>query len=101
MQRAGTIRVEIVYAMTDRQRIVTVLVPPGTSIDEAVRSSGLIEQHPEILLHTRAVGIHGRVMSTGATVANGDRIEIYRPLTADPKQTRRQRAERQLRKRRT
>ena len=84
--------VELVYALPGEQCVVELKVAPGTTAVQAIRRSGLLERHPEIDLGANRIGIHGRLVR-GDTVLNAaDRIEIYRPLVADPKQTRRRRA---------
>lgn len=87
-----TIRVEVVYAKPDGQVVETVSVRPGATVAQVISAAGLLARFPEIDLSRQAVGIHGTPVRTTAPVAEGDRVEIYRPLAADPKEMRRRRA---------
>ncbi|HSQ04378.1 MAG TPA: RnfH family protein [Burkholderiales bacterium] len=84
--------VEVVYALPDEQVLLAVRAPAGTTLLQAVDLSGIRLRHPEIDLARNAVGIFGKRASPDTLLQCGDRIEIYRPLTADPKETRRRRA---------
>lgn len=86
------IAVELVYALRDAQEVVALAVASGTSVREAIRLSGIRARHPEIDADDVTVGIHGRVVAPEVKLNDGDRVEIYRPLKADPKQARRRRA---------
>ncbi|MBV4520452.1 RnfH family protein [Pseudomonas sp. SWRI74] len=88
------IEVEVVYAAVDRQVLLTVSVPAGTTIRGALLESGIGQQFSELNLAECPVGIFGKVIADPDTraVQSGDRIEIYRPLLADPKEVRRLRA---------
>jgi putative ubiquitin-RnfH superfamily antitoxin RatB of RatAB toxin-antitoxin module len=86
------LRVEVVYALPGGEDAVHVSLAKGASALEAVRASGLLERHPEIDLRRHKLGIYGRVVAAGALLADGDRVEIYRPLALDPKEARRRRA---------
>lgn len=90
----AVIEVEVVYAAVDRQVLLVVAVPEGTSVREALRQSTVGAQFPELDLHQCPVGIFGKVIADPQVrpVQAGDRIEIYRPLLADPKEVRRLRA---------
>ncbi|WP_279023779.1 RnfH family protein [Gibbsiella quercinecans] len=88
------IRVEVVYALPERQYLRTVTLAQGSSVEQAIRASGLLELRSEIDLAANKVGIYSRPTKLGDEVNDGDRVEIYRPLIADPKELRRQRAER-------
>ena len=92
---SGTIRVEVAYASPERQALCPVALPEGASVADAVRASGLMEDFPEIDLAVNAVAIHGRRVRPDALLREGDRVEILRPLRADPKDLRRARAARQ------
>ena len=83
--------IEVVCALADDQRVVALEVARGTTAGEAVRLSGLLERYPEIDPATTRIGVHGRVVKDDAALCDGDRVEIYRPLIADPKQARRRR----------
>jgi uncharacterized protein len=86
------IRVEVVYARPEEQALVALEMPEGTTVREAIERSGILERFPEIDLTRLTVGIFGRVTGPGTVLADGDRVEIYRPLLADPKEVRRSKA---------
>lgn len=90
------INVEVAYALPERQQIVALQVEEGCTLLEAVRRSQITQMFPEINLAEAKMGIFGKVVpKPGETVlSEGDRVEIYRPLIIDPKQVRKQRAER-------
>ena len=92
MENVDTIPVEVAYALSDRQVILVLEVAPGATITEIIRLSGILEQFPEIDLEKNKVGVFGKLGKLTDTLHAGDRIEIYRPLIADPKQVRKQRA---------
>ena len=94
MADVDIIDVEVAYAEADKQVIVSLQVPVGTSAGEAVRRSGLAEQFPGMDSNTAAIGVFGIPVSPCAPLAQGDRVEIYRPLQVDPKEARRKRAAR-------
>ena len=91
---ARMLRVEIVYALRDRQVLLAFEVEGGTTARQAVERSGILQRFPEIDLARAGLGIFGRVVSPDTPLRDGDRVEIYRPLIADPKQARRTRARR-------
>ena len=86
------ITVEVAYARPDEQRIIELQVPPGTTVAEAIERSGIIEYFPEIDLSKNKVGIFGKLSKLDKVLQAGDRVEIYRPLIADPKEARKKRA---------
>lgn len=88
------IEVEVAYARPDKQEIVPVRVPEGTTALEAARLSGIVDMFPEIELDATDMGVFGKVIKDPAAheVREGDRIELYRPLKIDPKQARLNRA---------
>jgi putative ubiquitin-RnfH superfamily antitoxin RatB of RatAB toxin-antitoxin module len=88
------IRVEVVYALPERQYLRTVKLEEGCTVEEAIKASSLLEMRADIDLSLNKVGIYSRPVKLTDRVKDGDRIEIYRPLIADPKELRRQRAER-------
>lgn len=87
------INIEVVYALPDEQILLKQIVPAGTTIAEAVQSSGVLARHPEIDLSINKLGLFGKLSKADAVLRDKDRIEIYRPLIADPKEVRRKRAE--------
>lgn len=93
MDSAGqAIRVEVAYAKPDVQVIIPLQVRPGITLEEAVEQSGILEQFPEIDLERNKVGIFGKISKKDQVLRDNDRVEIYRPLIADPKEVRKQRA---------
>lgn len=86
------IHVEVVYALRDRQKVIMVSLQAGATLRDAVVSSGVLAEFPEIDLDKNKFGIWNKLAKTDAVLRDKDRIEIYRPLIADPKEVRRQRA---------
>lgn len=91
---ASLLEIEVVYALPDRQRLLSVEVEEGTTLIEAARLSKIEEEFPELDLDQAKLGIFGKASTKPDvdTVKAGDRIEIYRPLIIDPKQARLNRA---------
>ncbi|PSU12289.1 RnfH family protein [Photobacterium gaetbulicola] len=87
------IHVEVVYALPDVQKVIRVTVTPDMQVQQIIEQSGVLALYPEIDLKKNKVGIYSRNVKLDALVHDGDRIEIYRPLLADPKEIRRKRAE--------
>lgn len=85
---ADTIRVTVAYAERDRQTLIELEVPAGTTVAAAIEASRIHSRHPGIPADA-ATGIHGERAGPGTVLAAGDRVEIYRKLPADPKETRR------------
>ena len=90
---AETIKVELVYALPHEQTLLKFTVPAGTKVAEAVQLSGILKKYPEIDPAKSRMGIFGKLTKPDAELRELDRIEIYRPLLADPKEVRRRRAE--------
>jgi len=88
--------IEVAYATPAKQMIVDCRIAPGTSPRDAVRESGIKRHFPEIDLDNCDLGVFGKTVPEDYQLQDGDRIEIYRPLVADPKEIRRQRAARGL-----
>lgn len=86
------IKVEVAYAVPEKQIIRSVTVIANTLIADAISQSGILQDFPEIDLEKVKVGVFGKIASLKAKLSDGDRIEIYRPLIADPKEVRRKRA---------
>jgi hypothetical protein len=84
--------VEIAYALRERQALVAIEIEEGATIEEAILRSGVLADFPEIELKRAKVGIFGRPAALEERVRDGDRVEIYRPLIADPKDMRRRKA---------
>ncbi|ANS86183.1 RnfH family protein [Vibrio scophthalmi] len=87
------IHVEVVYALPQEQRVFTLVVNKSMIVEDIIAQSGVLELYPEIDLKQNKVGVFSRNVRLDALVRDGDRIEIYRPLLADPKEIRRKRAE--------
>lgn len=77
--------VGVCYAEADRQTWLRLEVPDGSTIAQAIELSGLLTQYPEIDLAAQKVGIFGKIVKLDSIVQEGDRVEIYRQITADPK----------------
>lgn len=87
------IAVEVAYALPEKQYLQQVALDEGATVEDAIRASGLLELRDDIDLNVNKVGIYSRTAKLHDAVRDGDRVEIYRPLIADPKELRRQRAE--------
>jgi hypothetical protein len=93
MASAGEIQVEVAYAGSARQSVKTLVLPAGSSVEQAIRASGLLEEFPEIDLGDNRVGVFGEFVRLDECLQDGERVEIYRVLIADPKEARRRRAQ--------
>lgn len=85
-------KIEVAYAKTNLQVILALDVPEQTTAEAAIRQSGILARFPEIDLARNAVGVFGKPCRPDHPLRAGDRVEIYRPLIADPKEARRNRA---------
>jgi uncharacterized protein len=85
-----TLEVEVAYARPERQLIIKLEVPVGTTAIEAVRLSGIEEQFPDIDLASQRLGVFGKLCKNDRPLNPGDRVEIYRPLQVDPRAARRE-----------
>ena len=92
---ADLITVEVAYATPEKQKIILLEVPAGTTAIEAVECSGIRDEFENIQIDEKALGIFSRRITADQVLKAGDRVEIYRPLIADPKEVRRERAARQ------
>ena len=92
MDATETIEVEVVYALPMRQTVIALKLQAGATLALAIERSAIAERHRELDLSRAKVGIHGRVCVPGTLLRDGDRVEIYRPLSADPKEIRRRAA---------
>ena len=86
------ILIEVAYALPKKQLILPIKVKEGTTAEEAIKISGIIKKFPEIDLNMNQIGIFGKLTQKDHVLRERDRVEIYRPLIADPKEIRRQRA---------
>lgn len=88
----GRIRVEVAYALPERQQIIALQVAAGTTALEAARQSGIADCFDGLDLQQAALGVFGHAVGHDQVLRDGDRVEIYRPLLADPKESRKARA---------
>ena len=86
------INIEIAYALPERYYLKSFQVDEGITVQTAITQSGILSQFPAINLSTNKIGIFSRPIKLTDVLKEGDRIEIYRPLLADPKEIRRKRA---------
>jgi putative ubiquitin-RnfH superfamily antitoxin RatB of RatAB toxin-antitoxin module len=84
--------VEVAYALPDEQVILEINVETGTTVRQAIELSGILDRYPQINLDQDKVGIFGKLTKLDTALRAKDRVEIYRPLIADPKEIRKQRA---------
>lgn len=94
MSEQATIHVEVSYALAEKQAILALDVPEGTTALEAAQQSGITDKFEGIDLENAKLGIFAKVVSPKQVLREGDRVEIYRPLIADPKEVRKARAAR-------
>jgi len=90
----ASISVSVVYALPGNATEIQLELPAGATVADALARSRIARRHPEIDFARAATGIFGRKVRRDAVLADGDRVEIYRPLLADPKESRRRRAKR-------
>lgn len=88
-----SITIEIAYALPQKQELVHLDLPAGSTVQQAIDASGLRQKHPEIDLAKNKVGVFGKLTRLDAPLRDRDRVEIYRPLIADPKEVRKKRAD--------
>jgi len=88
------LRVEVAYALPDRQGLIALEVEEGTTALAAIERSGILRQFPQANPRRDGMGVFGKVVPPDTPLKDGDRVEIYRPLIADPKVARRKRAAR-------
>lgn len=86
-------KIEVAYALPDEQVIIPLQVEPGTTVEQAIQLSGIQETFPEIDISVNKTGVFGKICKLDTPLKEQDRVEIYRKLIADPKESRRQRAE--------
>jgi uncharacterized protein len=86
-------KIEVCYALADRQELVTLDLPEGSTALQALEASGLLQKYPEIEPGgLNKLGVFAKLVKADAVLRDRDRVEIYRPLIADPKEVRRQKA---------
>ncbi|WP_158969818.1 RnfH family protein [Paraglaciecola sp. L3A3] len=93
---AELITIEVVYGLPTKQVLLECKVAQGSSVEQAIETSGILSHFPDIDIQTSKVGIWNRACKLTDLPKEGDRIEIYRPLIADPKEARRRRAEKAI-----
>jgi len=86
------ISVEVVYALPRKQEILGVKLPSGSTVCQAIEACGVMQKYPEIDLAKNKFGIFAKLAKAETALRDRDRVEIYRPLLADPKEVRKQRA---------
>lgn len=89
---SAAISVEVAYATPARQYLAEVKIPAGTTARQALGFSGLAVQFPQLDLQSSPIGIFGNVVTDNTVLKSGDRVEVYRPLSQDPREARRERA---------
>lgn len=92
MAEAGMLKVQVCYALPGECFVADLALPAGATLAQAVRESGVLLRYPDIDPTTQKIGIFGKARPADTALRDGDRVEIYRPLQADPKETRRRRA---------
>ena len=93
MVNTKQITVEVTYAKPETQLLLSLMVNEGTTLVQAIKQSGVLDKFPEINLDENKFGIFGKTTKADTVLREKDRVEIYRPLIADPKASRRKRAE--------
>lgn len=86
------ITVEVVYALPKEQTLLALKVDPFSTVEDVINQSGILQKYPEIDLAINKIGLFSKIVKLDQAVREKDRIEIYRPLIADPKEVRKQRA---------
>lgn len=92
MQNAERIQIEVVYALPQEQVLLKTAVAAGADVRTGILASGVLERYPQLDIATLEAGIFGKMVRLEEPLRERDRIEIYRPLLADPKLVRQQRA---------
>jgi putative ubiquitin-RnfH superfamily antitoxin RatB of RatAB toxin-antitoxin module len=82
-------KVAIVYAMPGKHAWINIEMPEGSTVAQAIERSGILNRFPEINLETQKVGVFGKIAALDTVIEEGARIEIYRPITVDPKTVKR------------
>ncbi|MET1256603.1 RnfH family protein [Aliikangiella maris] len=95
MSNQTIINIELIFALPDEQQLLTQQVPVGTTVEQAIVQSGILQKYPQIDLTKNKVGLFSQACKLTDELREGDRIEIYRPLIADPKEARKKKAVKQ------
>jgi len=85
-------KIEVAYALRHKQTLLNIEVDDNASVEDAILQSNILKKYPEINLKKNKIGIFGKITSLDVKLREKDRVEIYRPLIADPKEVRKQRA---------
>ncbi len=88
----NTFQVEVIYALPDEQKILTVDLQEGQTAKDAIELSGILQRYPELDIDKLVIGIFGKKVKLDKALRDRDRVEIYRPLIADPKEVRKRKA---------
>ena len=90
---SGRLSVQVCYALASEQALITVELPAGATLAQAIEASGILARYPQIDLGAQKVGVFGKLKPLDTVLADHDRVEIYRPLLVDPKVSRQRRVE--------
>ena len=88
----SVVKVEVAYALPEQQTVIALEVAEGSTVQLAIEQSGILAKHAELDLQVNSVGVYGKAAKLDALVRDGDRVEIYRPIVADPKAARKKKA---------
>ena len=92
MAETSTVQVQVCYALPHSTYLRALTLPVGSTAEQAILATDVLQRHAEIDLSSAKIGVYGKLKTLDAILNEGDRIEIYRPLQADPKDSRRRRA---------
>ncbi|MCP2084636.1 UNVERIFIED_ORG: putative ubiquitin-RnfH superfamily antitoxin RatB of RatAB toxin-antitoxin module [Paraburkholderia sediminicola] len=90
---SARLSIEVCYALAGEQALITVDLPEGATLQQAIEASGILQRYPQIDLGMQKVGVFGKLKPLDTVLADHDRVEIYRPLLVDPKLSRQRRVE--------
>jgi len=90
---SAKLSIDVCYALPNAQTLITVELAPGATVQQAIDASGILGLHPEIDFTKLKVGVYGKIRPLDATLADHDRVEVYRPLIVDPKAARQRRVD--------
>ena len=97
MVKRDTVHIQLCYALPEQAVVIDLDIEVGHTLEQVIAKSGLLTRHPEIDLTQNKIGIYGKLKPLDTVARDGDRIEIYRPLQADPMESRRRRAQHKTR----
>ena len=92
MAETSTVQVQVCYALPQSTYLRELTLPAGSTVEQAILASEVLQRHAEIDLTSAKIGVYGKLKTLDTILKQGDRVEIYRPLQADPKDSRRRRA---------